>query len=213
MCSIKIRTMTTRSQRSMNSERNVNVIQSEEDDLNSWTNQEEEEEEEIGEEQFRCPACKLVQSISTCYLCDIENTCKTCVGSGRYCSRGEEWICQPCDDKQPEEEEEEEEEDVHSIVRNSIVSYLPASELTYECWSISKIYLCWILVHIISVNLYCYFCAHISLYGLFMSPFMAVAPHCVAFRWLTTNSINSISNMWLTLGTWLITKLPGVNLK
>lgn len=152
MCSIKIRTMTTRSQRSMNSERNVNVIQSEEDDLNSWTNQEEEEEEE-------------------------------------------------------------KEEDVHSIVRNSIVSYLPASELTYECWSISKIYLCWILVHIISVNLYCYFCAHISLYGLFMSPFMAVAPHCVAFRWLTTNSINSISNMWLTLGTWLITKLPGVNLK
>ena len=71
---------------------------------------EEEEEEEIGEEQFRCPACKLVQSMSTCYLCGIENTCESCVGDGGVYGEDEEWICHPCDDKQPEEEEEEAEE-------------------------------------------------------------------------------------------------------
>ena len=72
--------------------------------------EEEEEEEEIGEEQFRCPSCKLVQSMSTCYLCGIENTCEICVGDGGVYGEDEEWICHPCDDKQPEEEEEEEEE-------------------------------------------------------------------------------------------------------
>lgn len=70
--------------------------------------EEEEAEEEIGEEQFRCPSCKLVQSMSTCYLCDIENTCETCVGDGGSYGEDEEWICQPCVDKQPEEEEVEE---------------------------------------------------------------------------------------------------------
>ena len=68
--------------------------------------EEEEEAEEIGEEQFRCPSCKLVQSMSTCYLCDIENTCETCVGDGGSYGEDEEWICQPCVDKQPKEEDE-----------------------------------------------------------------------------------------------------------
>ena len=170
----------TRSQRSMNNERDVvvsdhetetNVIESESDHEVVVNEHEVDEESEVEEDS------------------DQES--------------GQE----------SDEEEEEDGENVHSIVRNRIVSYLPASDLVYECWNISKIYLCWILVHMISVNMYCHFCAHMSLYGLFMSPFMTVAPHCVALRWLTTNSINSISNMWLTVGTWLITKLPVVNRK
>jgi len=94
------------------------------------------------------------------------------------------------------------------MIRDNIVSNLPESTLIRECWNISRIYLCWILVHMISVNMYCHFCAHISLYGLIMSPFVTVAPHCVALRWLTTNSINSISHMWTVIGAWLITKIP-----
>ena len=77
-----------------------------------------------------------------------------------------------------------------------------------ECWNICKIYIIWILVHVVSSNLYCYYCAHLSVYGLFMSPFVAVAPHCKALGWLMTSSIAYINSMWLTLGTWLITKIP-----
>jgi len=88
--------------------------------------------------------------------------------------------------------------DAHGIVlRNFLV----------ECWNISKIYLFWVIMHMLSVNLYCYFCAHMSLYGLFISPFVVVAPHCKALSWLMTNSITSINNMWLTLGTWLVSRL------
>ena len=76
-----------------------------------------------------------------------------------------------------------------------------------ECWNISKIYLFWVVIHMFSVNIYCYFCAHLSLYGLFISPFVVVAPHCKALSWLMTNSITSINNMWLTLGTWLVTRI------
>ena len=82
-----------------------------------------------------------------------------------------------------------------------------SSNMLFEVWNLTKIYLFWICIHMLSVNLYCYFCAYPSLYGLFISPFLAVAPHCKALSWMMTNSITSISNMWLTLGTWCTTKL------
>ena len=145
--SINLSTMATRSQRTMNNERDMAIIESEE---NSEVEVEENSEDEENSE---------------CY---------------------------------------------HNMIHHSIVSYLPESTPTLmrECWNISRIYLCWILVHMISVNLYCHFCAHISIYGFIMSPFVTVAPHCVALRWLTTNSINSISHMWTIIGAWLITKIP-----
>lgn len=80
-----------------------------------------------------------------------------------------------------------------------------------ELWNLTKIYLFWIFVHIMSVNLYCYCCAYPSLYGFLISPFIAVAPHCRALSWLMTNSITSINNMWLTLGTWCVTRLTFTN--
>lgn len=100
-------------------------------------------------------------------------------------------------------------EDVEDIVENKNTTKIV--NIAHECWSISKLYLFWIIVHIISTNLYCYFCAHLSIYGLFISPFVTVAPHCKALGWLMANSATAISNMWLTVGVWLISKIPIVN--
>ena len=169
MSVIILRTMTTRSQRSTNSEREVSIIEVEDNSEDEVEDNSEDEDEGDGAR-----------------FGDIINN----------------------EEEEEEEEEEESGEDYHNMIRDNIVSYLPESTLIRECWNISRIYLCWILVHMISVNMYCHFCAHISLYGLFMSPFVTVAPHCVALRWLTTNSINSISHMWTVIGAWLITKIP-----
>ena len=80
--------------------------------------------------------------------------------------------------------------------------------IAQNLWSVSKIYLFWILVHLLSVNLYCYFCANLSIFGLITSPFAVVAPHCKALGWLMSNSTIAISNMWVILAGWLLTKIP-----
>ena len=108
-----------------------------------------------------------------------------------------------------EEVEEVDLADVEDVVENNNTTKIVS--IGRECWSISKLYLFWIIVHIISTNLYCYFCAHLSIYGLFVSPFVTVAPHCKALGWLMTNSATAISNMWLTFGVWLVSKIPIVN--
>ena len=39
------------------------------------------------------------------------------------------------------------------------------------------------------------------------SPFVAAAPHCVALRWVIYEGGNTITSMWLSLGTYLGAKL------
>ena len=76
-----------------------------------------------------------------------------------------------------------------------------------DIWSISKIYLFWIAVHFLSANLYVYYCTNWSFYGFFSSAFMVATPHCIGLNWMTNWTHNTIRNMWLTLGTWLISKI------
>ena len=71
------------------------------------------------------------------------------------------------------------------------------------CWDFSKFYLMWILIHFITANAYSYFCAYKSITGLFISPFVAVAPHCRAMYWALGQSIDVINNMWIVFGSWL----------
>ena len=82
-----------------------------------------------------------------------------------------------------------------------------AEKIAWDIWSISKIYLFWIAVHFVSANLYAYYCAHISFYGFLTSAFMVATPHCSGLNWMTNWTHNTIRNMWLTLGTWLVTKI------
>jgi hypothetical protein len=68
---------------------------------------------------------------------------------------------------------------------------------------VSNFYVLWIGLHYLSAHLYVYFCTPNTLIGFIISPFIAAAPHCQAFRWVIHNSANVINNMWTSLSTWL----------
>lgn len=98
--------------------------------------------------------------------------------------------------------------------RNMEKSYLEVINLKnnyknilLELWTISKIYIFWILVHYISSNLYSHFCTHLSFLGLIMSPIMTISPHCKVFHWFTVNSILNINNMWVAITGWILLKI------
>ena len=94
------------------------------------------------------------------------------------------------------------------IVEDKITNHKSyAEKVAWDIWSISKIYLFWIVVHFVSANLYAYYCAHMSFYGFLTSAFMTATPHCIGLNWMTNWTHNTIRNMWLTLGTWLVTKI------
>ena len=93
------------------------------------------------------------------------------------------------------------------VVEDKIITKTYAEKIAWDIWSISKIYLFWIVVHFVSANLYAYYCAHLSFYGFLTSAFMTATPHCIGLNWMTNWTHNTIRNMWLTLGTWLVTKI------
>ena len=93
------------------------------------------------------------------------------------------------------------------VVEDKIITKTYIEKIAWDVWSISKIYLFWIVVHFVSANLYAYYCAHLSFYGFLTSAFMTATPHCIGLNWMTNWTHNTIRNMWLTLGTWLVTKI------
>jgi len=69
------------------------------------------------------------------------------------------------------------------------------------------IYIIWICLHYISANLYPYFCTQYTLWGFLIAPFLTVAPHCQAMRWIIYTGGNNIVGMWSVIGTLLMKKL------
>uniref|UniRef100_A0A6C0JMS0 Uncharacterized protein n=1 Tax=viral metagenome TaxID=1070528 RepID=A0A6C0JMS0_9ZZZZ len=69
------------------------------------------------------------------------------------------------------------------------------------------IYMFWIVLHYICSNLYASWCTKYTIIGFIISPFVASAPHCTAFRWVITNGGNVITTMWITFGTWCAKKI------
>lgn len=105
------------------------------------------------------------------------------------------------------QEEGYDEGDSPVVEKNQIITKSYARKIAWDIWSISRIYLFWIVVHFVSANLYAYYCAHLSFYGFLTSAFMTATPHCIGLNWMTNWTHNTIRNMWLTLGTWLVTKI------
>ena len=105
------------------------------------------------------------------------------------------------------QEEGYDEGDSTVVEKNQIITKSYAEKIAWDIWSISKIYLFWIVVHFVCANLYAYYCAHLSFYGFLTSAFMTATPHCIGLNWMTNWTHNTIRNMWLTLGTWLISKI------
>ena len=60
--------------------------------------------------------------------------------------------------------------------------------------------------HYAAAHLYIYYCVQSTFLGFLLSPFLTLAPHCQAFRWIIYNGGYSINVMWFLLGNWLINK-------
>lgn len=70
--------------------------------------------------------------------------------------------------------------------------------------SIVFIYLGVILVHWVSSHLYPQMCCGNTLWGIIMSPFMTVTPHCEALRWTIHFTGEKIRNAWFWLAGYLV---------
>ena len=77
----------------------------------------------------------------------------------------------------------------------------------YECATIGGIYFIWSIIHLISANLYTYYCADLSFIGYFYSLINTMSPHCKAFLYLVNTGNDITVIMWKTLGSWIITKI------
>jgi len=78
------------------------------------------------------------------------------------------------------------------------------AKIRASCLGIFGIYLLWICLHYIAPHLYVRFCVPATIIGFIMSPFIATSPHCQAIRWTIHNGGNTITAMWILMGTWII---------
>lgn len=90
-------------------------------------------------------------------------------------------------------------------IYNSVVPYFQWIYL------ITKVYILWIIIHYISVQLYVKHCVPSSLWGFITSPILVSSPHCKAMRWILHIGANTIDNMWNTIGVWFSTRLLQMN--
>ena len=79
--------------------------------------------------------------------------------------------------------------------------------LNNEIVKIVGIYLTWITLHYLASHLYVYICVPLTWYGFIVSPLMVATPHCQGLRWVLYNAGLTIANMWLVLGTWIVSCL------
>ena len=68
------------------------------------------------------------------------------------------------------------------------------------------LYIICIIAHYVSAHLYVYYCVESTFIGFLLSPFMTLAPHCQAFRWVIYNGGYTINTMWVLIGNWFINK-------
>jgi len=80
--------------------------------------------------------------------------------------------------------------------------------IKHQIPTIIYVYGCWIVMHYASGHLYTYYCVPFTIHGFLISPFVATLPHCQALRWIIYNSGDSITNMWILLGAWLLLRIP-----
>ena len=65
-------------------------------------------------------------------------------------------------------------------------------------------YIGWIFLHHICSHLYIYYCTPTNWYGILISPFLSMTPHCNAFRWAVNESGAVFYTMWLLVGNWVV---------
>ena len=76
---------------------------------------------------------------------------------------------------------------------------------------VTKVYILWIVIHYISVQLYVKHCVPSTVWGFITSPILVSSPHCKAMRWMLHTGGTTIDNMWNTIGVWFSAKILQIN--
>lgn len=99
--------------------------------------------------------------------------------------------------------------DTNLSIRNCVDYCRP---LMGTFWKITGIYLIWIFIHFFSSHLYVKYCTSYTIIGFLSAPILIASPHCVGLRWCIMRGADTITTMWIVLGTWMATKLGGFNI-
>jgi hypothetical protein len=87
---------------------------------------------------------------------------------------------------------------------------------SFAQWAVSIItrgaivYIMFILLHYAASNIYPCMCTPLTVMGFVMSPFMVLAPHCEAMRWVIGFTGTQIRNMWIWIGGYLVYNMDAI---
>tara|TARA_Y100000385_G_scaffold179651_1_gene185572 strand:- start:398 stop:691 length:294 start_codon:yes stop_codon:yes gene_type:complete len=90
---------------------------------------------------------------------------------------------------------------------NSIINYI--YKAITHVFNIGAIYVLWVFIHYLSSLLYHQWCAPASIIGFILSPLLITSPHCKALLWCINTGHEIINIMWVSIGTYGISKLLG----
>jgi hypothetical protein len=65
-------------------------------------------------------------------------------------------------------------------------------------------YFIWVVLHYLASHIYIYLCVPIGFYGFITSIFTNQLPYCRGLRYMVTVGSEQISDMWILLGTFII---------
>lgn len=75
------------------------------------------------------------------------------------------------------------------------------------CWSISKVWLGWLILHCSASRLYVKHCSGEDIWTILWSPLTSQTPPCKGLLWSINASSEALKYMWIIGGGWLVTKL------
>ena len=84
----------------------------------------------------------------------------------------------------------------------SVTKYVTKESIRLVC-----MYLFWMLCHYYCARYYPKYCADDGLYGFFTSLFLTETPFCKALRYGIVKGAETITTLWIVIGTWFISKL------
>jgi len=79
--------------------------------------------------------------------------------------------------------------------------------LVASAWGLAGTYLIWVGLHYASAWAYSAWCTPLGIVGFVTSPFLVASPHCSALRWCIARGSETITGMWVVIGSWLTTRL------